>query len=88
MIEIGTPFSITAQKEGKAKSLFDVGEAMGPTQLTLWAARAPFIAAHRAVLVDFFEDMQTMLHWYLDPGPPRRGHQDRRPVHQAAGIRF
>lgn len=67
MIEIGTPFSILAQKEGKAKTLFDVGQAMGPTELTLWAARAPFIAAHRAVLVDFFEDVQTMLHWYLNP---------------------
>jgi NitT/TauT family transport system substrate-binding protein len=67
MIEIGTPYSITAAKDGAAKHLFDVGEAMGPTQLTLWAARAPFIAAHRAALVDFFEDVQTMLHWYLDP---------------------
>jgi NitT/TauT family transport system substrate-binding protein len=73
MIEVGTPFSITAEKEGKAKSLFDVGKAMGPTQLTLWAARAPFIAAHRAVLVDFFEDMQTMLHWYLDPAHRAEG---------------
>src|SRR5579863_8828169 len=67
MIQIGTPYSIVAAKDGKAKHLFDVGEAMGPTQLTLWAARAPFIAAHRAVLVDFFEDVETMLHWYLDP---------------------
>ncbi len=76
MIEVGTPFSIAAQKAGKAKSLFDVGQAMGPTQLTLWAARAPFIAAHRAVLVDFFEDVQTMLHWYLDP------------AHRAEGIKI
>jgi ABC-type nitrate/sulfonate/bicarbonate transport system substrate-binding protein len=68
MIEIGTPFSIVAQKEGKAVSLFDVTQAMGPTQLTLWAATAPFIAEHRDVLVDFFEDVQIMLHWYLDPG--------------------
>jgi NitT/TauT family transport system substrate-binding protein len=67
MIEIGTPYSIVAKKEGKAVSLFDVGQAMGPTQLTVWAAREPFIKAHRAALVDFFEDVQTMLHWYLDP---------------------
>jgi len=67
MMEIGTPYSVAADKAGKAKHLFDVGEAIGPTQLTLWAARAPFIAAHRAVLVDFFEDVETMLHWYLDP---------------------
>ncbi len=67
LIEIGTPYSVVAARDGKARPLFDVGEAMGPTQLTLWAARAPFIAAHRAALVDFFEDVQTMLHWYLDP---------------------
>jgi len=67
MIEIGTPFSVVAARDGKARSLFDVGQAMGPTQLTLWAARAPFIAAHRAALVDFFEDVQTMLRWFLDP---------------------
>lgn len=73
MIEIGTPYSIIAQKGGTAKRLFDVGQAMGPTQLTLWAARAPFIAAHRAVLVDFFEDVQTMLHWYLDPAHRAEG---------------
>jgi sulfonate transport system substrate-binding protein len=73
MIEVGTPFSIAAEKSGKAKSLFDVGKAMGPTELTLWAARAPFIAAHHAVLVDFFEDVQTMLHWYLDPAHRAEG---------------
>jgi sulfonate transport system substrate-binding protein len=73
MIEIGTPYSITAQKDGTATRLFDVGQAMGPTQLTLWAAQAPFIAAHRAVLVDFFEDVQTMLHWYLDPAHRQEG---------------
>ena len=67
MIEIGTPFSIVAQKDGKAVSLFDVAQAMGPTQLTVWTARESFIKAHRAALVDFFEDVQTMLHWYLDP---------------------
>ncbi len=67
MIEIGTPFSIVAKKEGKAVSLFDVAQAMGPTQLTVWTARESYIQAHRAALVDFFEDVQTMLHWYLDP---------------------
>jgi sulfonate transport system substrate-binding protein len=73
MIEIGTPFSVVAQKSGNAKSLFDVEKAMGATELTLWAGRAPFIAAHHAVLVDFFEDVQTMLHWYLDPANRAEG---------------
>ena len=29
--------------------------------------RADFIAAHRAALVDFFEDHLTALHWFLEP---------------------
>lgn len=61
------PFSIIAKKQGNVRTLFTVGQAMGETQTTLWAARAPFIAAHRAALVDFFEDVQNALHWFLDP---------------------
>jgi len=37
------------------------------TQMTLMTARAPFIAAHRAALVDFFEDFQRSTRWFIDP---------------------
>ncbi|MGO9785319.1 MAG: ABC transporter substrate-binding protein [Stellaceae bacterium] len=61
------PFAIDAHKQGDLKTLFTVGQAMGETQTTLLAAREPFIAAHRAVLVDFFEDWIRALHWFYDP---------------------
>ncbi len=54
--------------EGKdVRTLFTLRDAMGVTQTTLLAARAPFIAAHRAALVDFFEDMQRGQAWLTDP---------------------
>ncbi|MDE2229246.1 MAG: ABC transporter substrate-binding protein [Alphaproteobacteria bacterium] len=61
------PFSIEAHRQSNLKTLFTVGEAMGPAQTTLLVARVPFIAAHRAVLVDFFEDWIRALHWFYDP---------------------
>jgi sulfonate transport system substrate-binding protein len=63
-----TPFSIPAVKSGAVRVLFTMKEAMGgETELTVIAARAPFIAAHRAALVDYFEDTQRAMRWMLDP---------------------
>ena len=56
-----------APEGDKFRTLFTLRDVMGETQTTLLAARAPFIAAHRAALVDFFEDMQRGLHWMTDP---------------------
>jgi NitT/TauT family transport system substrate-binding protein len=61
------PFSLIAKEGGKVRPLFTMKDAMGETQTTLMAARQPFIEAHRAALVDFFEDWQRALHWYMDP---------------------
>jgi sulfonate transport system substrate-binding protein len=62
-----TPFSIEAEKKGLSRTLFTIKDAMGETQTTLMAARKPFIDKNRAVLVDFFEDVQRATRWYLDP---------------------
>ena len=61
------PFSIEAHRQSNLKTLFTVGQAMGPAQTTLLVGRAPYIAAHRAALVDFFEDWIRALHWFYDP---------------------
>ncbi len=61
------PFSLEQIRAGKARSLFTIKDAMGVTQTTLMAARAPFIEKNRAALVDFFEDMQIGTRWLLDP---------------------
>ena len=42
-------------------------EAIGVSDMVVWAARKPFIDAHRAALVDFFEDTLRIVHWYVDP---------------------
>jgi hypothetical protein len=39
-----TPFSLIAKKSGKVRTLFTLKDAMGDTQTTLMAARAPYIA--------------------------------------------
>lgn len=63
-----TPFSVVPVKSGAVRVLFTMKEAMGgPTELTIIAARKPFIDAHRAALVDYFEDTGRALRWILDP---------------------
>ena len=57
-----------AQRQGGFRSLFTISDAMGgETQMTLMSARVPFIAEHRAALVDFFEDFQRATRWFVDP---------------------
>jgi sulfonate transport system substrate-binding protein len=52
---------------GKYRTLFTASEARGgPAQTVIWVMRADFIAAHRAALVDFFEDHIRAVRWFLD----------------------
>jgi NitT/TauT family transport system substrate-binding protein len=51
----------------KAHVLFSAADAFGPSQMTIQAARAGFVAAHRAAMVDFFEDMMRTIRWFRDP---------------------
>jgi sulfonate transport system substrate-binding protein len=51
-----------------ARILFTMKDAMGgPSQLTMWTARAAFIEKNRAVLVDVLEDMVRGVRWYFNP---------------------
>jgi sulfonate transport system substrate-binding protein len=65
IVEVQFPNMIAALDEKKVD--LALKDAMGDTQTTLMAARAPYIAAHRAALVDFFEDWQRALRWFYDP---------------------
>lgn len=53
--------------QGKFRLLFTGHDALGRSQAQIWAMRAEFIAAHRPVLIDFFEDHIRATHWLLDP---------------------
>lgn len=61
---IVVPFAISAKKAG-LRPLFVMREAVGVTQMLVWAARADFLAKNRAAMVDFFEDYQRALRWFL-----------------------
>ncbi|HEV8014791.1 MAG TPA: ABC transporter substrate-binding protein [Stellaceae bacterium] len=50
-----------------ARPLLYLRDGMGVTAILFRVARAPFIAANRAALVDLFEDEDRALRWYLDP---------------------
>jgi sulfonate transport system substrate-binding protein len=61
------PFAFNPKLRAQGKVLFTQTDALGPTQMILWAARQSFIDKHRAAMVDFMEDMLRVTHWYRDP---------------------
>ncbi|HLI21627.1 MAG TPA: ABC transporter substrate-binding protein [Stellaceae bacterium] len=61
------PFMYDPELVKEGRTLFEQGAETGPSELLMWAARAPFIAAHRAALVDLMEDVLRMQRWYFDP---------------------
>jgi NitT/TauT family transport system substrate-binding protein len=62
-----TPFSFAAEQSGKTRTLFTMKDLVGEQDITIMAARASFIAKHRAALVDFFADSQRAMRWFYDP---------------------
>jgi ABC-type nitrate/sulfonate/bicarbonate transport system substrate-binding protein len=67
MVAIAPPFAFDPELRAKSRMLFSETDAMGPTQLLALAARQSFIAKHRAVLVDFLEDVIRTVRWFTDP---------------------
>lgn len=67
MVSAVLPFMYEPEMLKVARVLFEQGAQIGPSELLMWAARAPFIAAHRAALVDLMTDTLGMLRWYSDP---------------------
>ncbi len=61
------PFSYDPELRKIGRDLFIQKDAIGVADMVVWVARKPFIDAHRAALVDFFEDTLRIVHWYLDP---------------------
>jgi sulfonate transport system substrate-binding protein len=61
------PFALNPKLRAEGKVLFYQRDALGLTQMIVFASRKPFIDAHRAAMVDFMEDLLRIVHWYLDP---------------------
>src|SRR6185437_3930701 len=67
LIAVMPQFEHKLDEAGKYRTLFTMGQAIGPSQTVLWAIREDFIKAHRPALVDFFEDHIRAVRWFLDP---------------------
>jgi NitT/TauT family transport system substrate-binding protein len=61
------PFSLDPELRKISRTLFRQRDAIGVTQMIVWAARKPFIDKNRPQLVDFMEDSLRIVRWYLDP---------------------
>ena len=61
------PFDLDPDYVAKSRVLFTTPDALGTFEVSMWAARTGFIAAHRAELTDLLEDYVRAFHWYLDP---------------------
>jgi NitT/TauT family transport system substrate-binding protein len=61
------PFALNPKLRAEGKILFYQRDALGITQMIVFASRKQFIDAHRAAMVDFMEDLMRIVHWYLDP---------------------
>jgi NitT/TauT family transport system substrate-binding protein len=64
---ISPKLASTFDATGRYRKLFIASQEIGPNQASMWAIRADFIAAHRAALVDYFEDAMRASRWFLDP---------------------
>ena len=67
LISAVPPFTYDPDLQKIARRLFTAHDALGKLQMTIWSARAGFIAKNRAALVDFLEDEIRALRWYIDP---------------------
>jgi ABC-type nitrate/sulfonate/bicarbonate transport system substrate-binding protein len=61
------PFSFDPELREKGRVLFTQKEAVGRTQMIVWAARQGFLKQNRAAMVDFMEDAIRAVRWYIDP---------------------
>ncbi len=62
-----TAFTSNPKFQAVARPLFEMRDAFGKSYLSFLTARAGFIEAHRAALVDFLEDYLRAVRWFENP---------------------
>jgi NitT/TauT family transport system substrate-binding protein len=67
LISSPLPFSEEPELKSIARTLFKQDQAIGTTQMIIWAARAEFLKQHRAAVVDFLEDTIRARRYFTDP---------------------
>src|ERR1700693_4595739 len=61
------PFALDPDMAKIGPTVFPAKDAIGVSEFVSFQARKPFIDKNRAAIVDWLEDTQRILHWYLDP---------------------
>jgi NitT/TauT family transport system substrate-binding protein len=64
---IPIPMATELERAGRYRALFTSRDAMGPTQFTFFAARAAFLNANRAAVLDCIEDYVRVVRWMHEP---------------------
>jgi sulfonate transport system substrate-binding protein len=67
MIPAVLPFSYDPELRKIGRTLFIQRDAIGVTDMIVWAAHKPFLDKNRAALIDFMADSLRITRWYLDP---------------------
>jgi NitT/TauT family transport system substrate-binding protein len=67
MIPVVVPFSFDPELRKAGRVLFTQKEAIGETQMIVWAARKGFLDKNRAAMVDLMEDVLRIARWYVNP---------------------
>ncbi len=67
VVTTAIPFSQDPELRKIARTLFTQSDAIGPSQMVFWAARAGFIEKNRAALVDLLADTIRARRFYIDP---------------------
>lgn len=62
-----TPFNLIAERKGKFEKVFDMRDALGPTETLTWIGRRDWVEKNRAAVVDFLEDNIRFRKWLYDP---------------------
>ena len=60
------PFSENPKLQEATRVLYTQKDAVGQTQMIIWAARKPFLDKNKAALTDFFEDAIIAMRWFED----------------------
>jgi NitT/TauT family transport system substrate-binding protein len=60
------PFSENPKLRAASRVLYTQKDAVGQTQMIIWAARKPFLDKNKAAMIDFFEDAIIAMRWFED----------------------
>jgi NitT/TauT family transport system substrate-binding protein len=82
------PFSLDPELRKIARPVFKQSDAIGETEMIVWAVRKPFLDKNRAAMVDFMEDTLRIVRWFLDPANQKAAAQIASKVTKQPAERF